>query len=86
MLNAETCAAGTGYVALSGGDRLRFDSVIIATGVRFEAVTLLGLRRAGVFILDGAEKYVELRRVCASLDGAVVVGEGYRGLEVFDRL
>jgi len=86
VLNAEACAAGTGYVALSGGDRLRFDSVIIATGARFEAVTLLGLRRAGVFILDGAEKYVELRRVCASLDGAVVVGEGYRGLEVFDRL
>ena len=25
VLNAEACAAGTGYVALSGGDRLRFD-------------------------------------------------------------
>ena len=36
--------------------------------------------------MDGAEKYEDLGRKCRSLDRAVVVGEGYRGLEVADRL
>ena len=86
VLNEEASAAGTGFVALSGGARLRFDSVIIATGVRFEPVTFQGLRKAGVLVLDGAEKYREVGRTCTSLNEAVIVGEGYRGLEVADRL
>ena len=36
--------------------------------------------------MDGAEKYEELGRACPSIDKAVVVGEGYRALEVADRL
>jgi NADPH-dependent 2,4-dienoyl-CoA reductase/sulfur reductase-like enzyme len=86
VLNEEASAAGPGFVTLSGGSRLRFDCVIVATGTRFEPFALPGSRKAGVFVLDGADKYDQLGRACASMDVAVVVGEGYRGLEVADRL
>ena len=86
VLTAEAKSAGPSFVALSNGDRLRFDSIIVATGSRFKPVSLLGARKPGVYVLDGAEKYEELGRACPSIDEAVVVGEGYRGLEVADRL
>ena len=86
LINEEASAAGPGFVALSRGDRLRCDSVIIATGTRFEPATFPGARKTGVHILDGVEKYDALGRACASLDRAVVTGEGCRGLEVADRL
>jgi len=73
-------------VALSNGDRIRFDSIIVATGNRFKPVFFSGARKPGVIILDGAEKYKELGSACPSIDEAVIVGEGYRGLEVADRL
>jgi len=77
---------GPGFVAVTGGCRLEFDSVVIATGARFEPTTFPGARKAGVFILDGAEKHDEVGRECTSLDRVIVTGEGYRGLEVADRL
>jgi len=86
VLNEEASAVGTGLIVLSSGSRLRFDSVIVATGNRFEPVAFPGFRKTGVYVLDGAEKYDELGRGCASMDEAVVAGEGYRGLEVADRL
>ena len=86
MLTTEAKSAGPSFVTLSNGDRLGFDSIIIATGSRFKPVPFPGARKPGVFILDGAEKYEELGRACPSIDEAVVLGEGYRGLEVADRL
>jgi len=86
VINEAASAAGPGFVALSSGGRVRFDLVIIATGSRFEPVAFLGARKTGVFILDGPERYAELGRTCASLGRAVVTGEGYRGVEVADRL
>jgi len=86
VLNEEASAAGPGFVTLRRGHRLRFDAVVIATGIRFKPPTFPGARKPGVFVLDCQEKYEELGRACASLDVAVVTGEGYRGLEVADRL
>jgi NADPH-dependent 2,4-dienoyl-CoA reductase/sulfur reductase-like enzyme len=86
VLAAEARSAGSGFVTLSRGDRLEFDSIIVATGSRFKPVLFPGARKPGVSILDGAEKYEELGRSCPSIDVAIVAGEGYRGLEVADRL
>ena len=86
VLMAEAKSAGPYFVTLSNGDRIRFDSIIVATGSRFKPVHFPGTRKQGVLILDGAEKYEELGRTCPSIDEAVIVGEGYRGLEVADRL
>ena len=86
VLTAEVKSAAPGFVTLSNGDSLQFDSIIVATGSGFKPVSMLGARKPGVFILDGPEKYQELGRACPSINEAVVVGEGYRGLEVADRL
>jgi NADPH-dependent 2,4-dienoyl-CoA reductase/sulfur reductase-like enzyme len=86
VVKDEASAVGPGFVALSAGGRIRFDSVIIATGTRFAAATFPGIRKAGVFVLDDAERYTEVGRACTSLESVVVTGEGYRGLEVADRL
>jgi pyruvate/2-oxoglutarate dehydrogenase complex dihydrolipoamide dehydrogenase (E3) component len=86
VLTTEAKCAGSSYVTLHSGDRLRFDSIIIATGSRFMPVSFPGARKSGLYILDGAEKYEELGRACPSMDKAVVTGEGYRGLEVAERL
>lgn len=67
VIHEKASAAGSGLVALLGGGRLRSDSVIVATGTCFEPVTLPGVRKDGVFVLDAAEKYGELGRACASL-------------------
>ena len=86
VLTTDAKSASPGFVALSNGDRLRFDSIIVATGSRFKQASLPGAVKQGVFILDGPEKYEELGRARPSIDKVVVVGEGYRGLEVADRL
>jgi len=86
VVKVEAKSAGPGFVTLSNGDKLPFDSIIVATGSRFRPALFPGARKPGVFVLDGAEKYQELGRACPSMDEAVVVGEGYRGLEVADRL
>ena len=86
VLLAEARSAGSNFVTLSRGDRFEFDSIIVATGTQFKPVPFPGARKPGVSILDGAEKYEELGRACPSIDVAFVTGEGYRGLEVADRL
>jgi len=86
VLTAEAKSAGPSFVTLSNDDRIRFDSIIVATGSRYKPVPFSGTRKPGVLVLDGAEKYEELGRACPSMDEAVIVGEGYRGLEVADRL
>jgi len=86
VLTTEAKSAGPNFVVLSNGDGFRFDPIIVATGRRFKPVLFPGARKPGVFILDGAEKYEELGGACPSIDEAVIVGEGYRGLEVADRL
>jgi len=86
VLTTEAKSAGPHFVTVSNGDRLRFDSVIVATGCRFKAGPFPGVRKPGAFVLDGAEKYQELGRTLPSMDQAVIAGEGYRGLEVADRL
>ena len=86
VLTTEAKSAGPNSVTVCNGAALRFDSIVLATGSRFTPVPFQGARKPGVLILDGAEKYQELGRACRSMGQAVVVGEGYRGLEVADRL
>jgi NADPH-dependent 2,4-dienoyl-CoA reductase/sulfur reductase-like enzyme len=86
VLTAEVRSAGPGYVVLTRGDRLHFDFIIVTTGARFGPVGFPGFRKAGVIVLDGEEDYAELGRASSSADRIIVVGEGYRGLEVAERL
>jgi NADPH-dependent 2,4-dienoyl-CoA reductase/sulfur reductase-like enzyme len=86
VLEAEARSAGPRLVALSGGREFNFDAVILASGSRFEPASIPGARKQGVLFLDGAEKYQALGRACSDGREAVVAGEGYRGLEVAERL
>jgi len=85
-ITAEAKSAGRGSVVLSDGRRVRCDTVVLTTGSRFLPAAIPGARKTGVFILDGCEKYSELGRSSPSINEAVVTGEGFRGLEVADRL
>ena len=86
VLTSEAKSAAPSFVTLLNGDRIRSDSTIVATGSRFKPISFHGARKPGVIVLDGAEKYEELGRDCRSMDKAAIVGEGYRGLEVADRM
>ena len=86
ILMMEAKSAGSNSVTVYDGTTLRFDSIVLATGSRFKPAPFLGDRKPGVLILDGPEKYEELGRAFRRMDRAVVVGEGFRGLEVADRL
>lgn len=85
-LSAEAVSAGAGYVALKDGRRLGFDFVIVATGTRFQPPSFIGARKPGVSVLDCPERYEELGRACPSLETVLVAGDGFRALEVADRL
>jgi len=86
VMAAEARSAGPGAVVLSGGQKLTFDSVILATGARFLPSLFPGIRKRGVFVLDDAEKYRALGRACASVNEAVISGEGRTGLQVAERM
>jgi 3-phenylpropionate/trans-cinnamate dioxygenase ferredoxin reductase subunit len=86
VLEAEAKSAGPRLVALSDGRQFSFDAVILTSGSRFAPAAFPGARKRGVFFLDGAERYQELGRAFPAGREGVVAGEGYRGLEVAERL
>jgi hypothetical protein len=85
-INTEARSAGPGFVVTKGGYREQFDFVVSATGSTFEPSTLPGSRKPGVFVLDSPRTYADLGRARGTMAKAVVAGEGWRGLEVADRL
>lgn len=82
----EVRSVRNGVVRLIGGDTLAFDSIVVATGGRFEPTTLQGQRKQGVVILDGMTRYSELSERSPSIGRAIVHGEGEKSLQVAERL
>lgn len=65
---------------------LRCDFTILATGSSFGHPGFLGCRKAGVVVLDSQGAYQELGRTVGSSVRAIVAGEGFRSLEVAERI
>jgi len=86
LIRGDARSAGRGFVTTSDGTRLRFDSVVAATGCGFEPTPVAGLQKVGVHLLDRAREYTELGLGAESASNVIVYGEGARGLQVADRL
>jgi NADPH-dependent 2,4-dienoyl-CoA reductase/sulfur reductase-like enzyme len=86
ILVTEAESVSPGSVITSGGRRMQFDSIIVATGTTFEQPTFQGRRKPGVYVLDTSRAYAELGHCIDSMDRAVVAGEGSRGLKVAERI
>jgi NADPH-dependent 2,4-dienoyl-CoA reductase/sulfur reductase-like enzyme len=82
----EAKSVGPGFVVTTRKRREEFDFVIIATGSSFGPPTFQGSRKPGVFVLDSARAYSDLGRYWSAKAKAVVAGEGWRSLQVADRL
>ncbi len=85
ILRAEAKAVGSGSVVTSVGPK-SFESAIVATGSSFRGPVFTGSRKHGVIHLDSPDSYADLGVSAASSGGVVVVGEGFRGLQVAERL
>jgi 3-phenylpropionate/trans-cinnamate dioxygenase ferredoxin reductase subunit len=69
-------------VMLSGGDRLHYDHLILATGSRLRNLTIPGADLRGVVYLRTAADADRLKGLIAPGRTLAVVGGGYIGLEV----
>lgn len=85
---AEAIRHGRREVLLAGGERVRYDRLVIATGARPATARIAGADRPHVFTLHtmgdalGILRFLDERRPRA----AVVIGAGYIGLEAADAL
>jgi 3-phenylpropionate/trans-cinnamate dioxygenase ferredoxin reductase component len=75
-------SAGTREVLLEDGGRVRFDRLLLATGVRNRALDVPGADLEGVFGLRTLPEAERLRSAAATARKAVVVGAGFIGCEV----
>jgi 3-phenylpropionate/trans-cinnamate dioxygenase ferredoxin reductase component len=78
--------AGKRRLELAGGERLDFDSVLIATGGRNRRFPIPGLDLPGVYDLRKVADADRIREVIAPGRRAVVVGLGFIGAEVASSL
>lgn len=83
---ADVDTIGPNSVVSADGKRVRFDSVVVATGGEFKSAMFPGRRKRGVFILDSLETYAELGRERSSMAHIVIQGEGVHALKVADKL
>jgi 3-phenylpropionate/trans-cinnamate dioxygenase ferredoxin reductase subunit len=68
-------------VALSSGDSLDYDKLVLATGSNPRALPVPGADLEGVFYLRDADDVDGIRRAIKESRKAVVIGGGYIGLE-----
>jgi CoA-dependent NAD(P)H sulfur oxidoreductase len=75
-------------VVLEGGERIRYDRLVIATGARAAATQIVGTGLPHVFRLHTYQEAVRLKQFLAERRPrrAVVIGAGYVGLEAADAL
>jgi 3-phenylpropionate/trans-cinnamate dioxygenase ferredoxin reductase subunit len=69
-------------VVLSGGDRIGYETLVLATGARARHLPVPGGDLPGVFYLRSLRSSQELRRAYAGAQRAVIVGAGFIGMEV----
>jgi 3-phenylpropionate/trans-cinnamate dioxygenase ferredoxin reductase subunit len=68
-------------VVLAGGEPLRYDQVLIATGARVRTVSVPGADLPGIYYLRTMRDAAAIRDAAASAQRAVVVGAGFIGAE-----
>ncbi len=83
---ADVTFIGPHAVLTADGRRVRFDSVVVATGGEFVSALFPGRRKRGVIILDRMRTYTELGREKSSMAHVVIQGEGVLALQVADAL
>ncbi|RBQ16687.1 NAD(P)/FAD-dependent oxidoreductase [Spongiactinospora rosea] len=69
-------------VTLSGGERLRYDKLLLATGAVPRHLTVPGHDRGNVLYLRTVEECDRLRATLSAVGKIVVIGAGWIGLEV----
>lgn len=69
-------------VVLAGGDRIGYDTLVLATGARSRRLPVPGGDLPGVFYLRSLRSAEELRRAYEDATRAVIVGAGFIGMEV----
>jgi len=79
---------GRREVALAGGERIRYDRLVIAAGARPDPAGIAGVEHPHVFRLNTLADAVRLKQYLAARSPrrAVIVGGGYIGLEAADAL
>lgn len=78
----ERVDTGAREVVLAGGERIPYDKVLIATGVRNRKLNAPGVELPGVHQLRTLEESDAIRADAAKASRAVVVGMGFIGAEV----
>ncbi|HZD17103.1 MAG TPA: FAD-dependent oxidoreductase [Actinomycetota bacterium] len=81
-VRAERLDASERIVELEGGERVRFDQALVATGSRNRRLPVPGRELAGVFDLRFAPDADAIRAVAGPGRKAVLVGMGFIGAEV----
>jgi 3-phenylpropionate/trans-cinnamate dioxygenase ferredoxin reductase subunit len=74
--------AGRKVVVLEGGDRIRYDRLLVATGGRNRALATPGVDLDGIFQLRTVEDCDRIRAAARGARRAVVIGLGFIGSEV----
>ncbi len=72
---------GARVLMCEGGDKIPYETLVIATGGRNRSLNIPGIDLAGVFSLRTMEDAARLREKLRSARQAVVVGAGFIGLE-----
>ncbi len=73
---------GEREVVLAGGERLRYDRLLVATGVRNRRLEVPGSDLPGLFDLRTVADADRLREAARAASSAVIVGAGFIGCEV----
>ena len=81
-VRAERLDLGPREVVLAGGERLRFDKLLIATGARNRRFPIPGLDLPNVLDLRTVDDCAQIRAAARRGGRAVVVGMGFIGSEV----
>ncbi|MGH2793435.1 MAG: NAD(P)/FAD-dependent oxidoreductase [Actinomycetota bacterium] len=78
----ETLDTSAREVVLAGGERIGYEKVLIATGVRNRKLQAPGVELAGMHQLRTVEESTAIREDASKAKHAVVVGMGFIGAEV----
>jgi 3-phenylpropionate/trans-cinnamate dioxygenase ferredoxin reductase subunit len=79
---ADTLDPASRTIALAGGERIRFDSAVVATGATPRRLDVAGATLAGVHYLRTIADAERLRDAIRSADRVAVIGAGWIGSEV----
>lgn len=69
-------------IVLSGGERIAYRTLVLATGARSRSLPVPGAELSGVFYLRSLRSSDELRRAYSGARRAVIIGAGFIGMEV----